>query len=229
MAALREILAEFGIEFDKEGNLAKGDKAVDGMVDKLKDFGKAVAGAFAIDALVGFARQTIDAADAIGETAERLDVSTQSLQEWVYAAKLSGVEQQNLVAAIARVGASVDAGAAKFKKLGVATKDSNGNVRSAADVFADTAAAIAGIENPAEQAAAASEIFGKQYATLLPLLRQGPEGLAKLRQEFAELGGGFGEDFIKQSAEFNDNIDKVSFGLQTLAQEVLAPLMPHAM
>lgn len=229
--ALREILAQFAIEFDSK-ELEKGDGLVDGMVDKLKDFGKIVAGAFAVDAIVGFGRQLIDQADQVGLIAQRLDVSTQALQEWQYAAKLSDIEAGELTASLQRLGgglaeaASGKGKADTFKKLGVDLKNTDGALKSSIQVFEEAGLAIGALQNPTEAAGFAQELFGKQYARLLPLFREGPEGLAALKQEFKDLGGGFSPEFIAQSQEFNDNLDRLTVGLKGLAKGFVVAVLP---
>lgn len=229
--ALREILASFGVEFDKEGNLAKGDKQIDGLTEKLTSFGKYVAGAFAVDQVYEFGKGLILAADHLGETAERLNVNTQALQQWRYAAKLNGVEADELTASIQRLGAGLAEAAqgkgqaAAFKKLGVDLKNSDDTLKSSIQIFEEAGLAIGALEDPTEAAGLAADLFGKQYAKLMPLFKQGPEGLAALKKEFEELGGGFSPEFIKQSEELNDDLDRLSFGFKGLAVQLLGPVL----
>src|SRR4051812_49032470 len=89
MAALREILAEFGIEVATE-NLEHANRRVENFIDKLKDLAKVAAGAFAIKEIFEFAEHTAAAINVIESTATALGVSTEAVQQFGYAAAASG-------------------------------------------------------------------------------------------------------------------------------------------
>lgn len=230
-SALREILAEYGFAIDTS-NIEAADSLVDGMGDKLLSFGKWVAAAFAVRAVIGFTKGLIDTADHLNDTSQRLNVSTDDLQAWQYAAKLNGVEADELNASFQRLQAGIagsadEAGNAKaYKKLGVELKNADGTLKSTSQVFEEAGLAIGALQDPTEQAGYAAKLFGKSYARLLPLFRQGPEGIAKLKKEFQELGGGLSSDFIQNAADFNDQIDTLGIAGRGLASQVLAPLLP---
>ncbi len=230
--ALREVLASFGVEFDKEGNLDKGDKKINALTEQLLGFGKTLVGAFAVTEIVKWGKTIIDQGDHLGETAERLDVSTTALQQWQYAAKLSGVEADELTASLQRLGAGLSEAAAgggqaaTFKKLGVDLKRTDGTLKSSIEAFEEAGLAIGALEDPTEAAGLAANLFGKQYARLLPLFRQGPAGIAQLKKEFDELGGGFSPEFIKQSEEVNDNLDRLGVSFKSVSVQILSEALP---
>ncbi len=232
MAALREVLASFGLEFDKSNELGKAHSKIGGLTKLLTGVGAALAGAFAVDKIISFGHGLIEAADNIGDTSDRLGISAKQLQQWSFAAKLSGADAEDFTGAVQRLGGQLakagagDGNAEVFKKLGVNLKDSQGNLRSTGDVFEDVAGQIGAISNPTEQAGAAAAIFGKSYSKLLPLFRRGPEGLAKIREEFEKLGGGFSDDFVQKSSDFQDNIDRLKVSGTSLASSLLGPLLP---
>lgn len=229
--ALREILAEYGFNIDTS-NVQAADSIVESMGDRLLSVGKWVASAFAVGKILDFGKQLIDTADNLSDTSQRLNVSTDDLQAWHYAAKLNGVEADELNSSIQRLGASL-ADAAKgggqakaFKDLGVDLENTDGSLKSSIQVFEEAGVAIGAIADPTKAAGYAADLFGKQYARLLPLFKQGPEGLAKLRKEFEELGGGISAEFIKNAADFNDQIDKLKVVGTSLGSQALGPLVP---
>ncbi|HVY32575.1 MAG TPA: hypothetical protein VHB79_38825 [Polyangiaceae bacterium] len=230
-AALREILAEYGFALDTS-QIESADSIVDGLGDKLASFGKWVAAAFAVGKVVDFSKQLINTADHINDTAQRLGVGTDELQAWQYAAKLSGIEADEFASSLQRLGSGIaeaasGAGNAKtFRKLGVDLKNADGSLKSSIQVFEEAGLAIGQLQNPTEAAGLAADLFGKQYARLLPLFREGPQGIAKLKKEFQDLGGGLSSDFIEHAAEFNDDLDKLSVIGTSLGGQVLGPLLP---
>jgi hypothetical protein len=231
MAALREVLAFFGVEVETE-QLEKGDGLVDQFKDTLLGFGKAVVAAFAVDAVIDFGKELIDQADELREAAIALGTVPQELQKLEFAAGTAGVEVGALRATLQkfnRTAAQVAEGkgpSEAFKRLGIEVKNQDGTIKGSAQLFEEVGAAIAQIENPIERAGLAQEAFGRSYAKLLPLFAEGPEGLAKLKQEAVELGMVFDDAFLTGADDFNDNITKLKGGLQGLMLQVLGPLLP---
>jgi hypothetical protein len=232
VAALREILASFGIEVETK-ELEKGNSLVEEFKGKLVDFGKAVVGAFGVTEIVRFGKELINQADELREAAIGLGLPAQQLQQIEFAAGHAGVEVGELRASLARLN-RVAAGSAEgkgqaeaFKKLGVELKNADGTLKTSGQLFEETGAAIAAIENPTERAGVASEIFGKSYAKLLPLFAEGGEGMRKAKKEAQELGFIFDDAFLENADEINDNIDSFKKGLVGLAISALRPLLPH--
>lgn len=230
--ALREIIASFGIEFDKEGNLAKGDKAVTGMAEKLADFGKTVAGAFAVHEIISFGREILEQADALAKQSGALGVSAAELQGWQWAAKLSGSSAEEFSAAFTKFTRNVnEAGEAAGGPAAKALRDlglSLDDVKNKApiDLLDGVVAGLEGIQSPAKRTALVMDLFGKSGARLLPLFSEGEEGIKKLRAEVGELGASFDEAFLEDAQEVNDNIDRLKLGVRGLAISVLKEVLP---
>jgi hypothetical protein len=94
------------------------------------------------------------------------------------------------------------------------------------DLLDDVVSGLEGVRDPAKRAAAVVDLFGKSGARLLPLLSEGPEGLAKLRAEVGELGASFDSAFLDNAQEVNDNVDRLKLGLRGLAIQVIGPMLP---
>ena len=217
MSALREVLARFGVEFDDK-ELKAGDKAIDGVVSKLADLGKVLAGGLIVKGIADFVTGLADQADQLSDQAAALGVSTSELQEWQYAAKLSGVEAGEMNGALMKFNKNVADAAAgtgpaadTFRALGVSVKDSAGKLGQPIDLLEGLASGLQKIQNPAERTQALMSLFGKSGARLGPLFDQGADGIAKLRAEVAELGGGLSPDFVENATEMNDSIDRLNF------------------
>lgn len=223
MSALREVLAVFGIQFDST-ELKKGNEEVLAGIEGIKKYGAALGAGLGLYAAKEFLSGLIEQADALTDQSDALGLSAQEIQEWSYAADLGGSSADAFLGAIKRMqsGAS-DKGLAA---LGIATTDATGAARTATDIFEDTADALSKIDNPAERAGKAAGVFGKSFAGVMPLLNQGAEGIAKLRAEFRELGGGFDSEFIENAAEAKDEADRLHVVLQSLKITVAASVLP---
>jgi hypothetical protein len=124
--------------------------------------------------------RSISAADAIGETASKIGVGVEALQELRFAAKASGVEQQTLDMALQRftrraAEAAQGTGEAKdaLAQMGIALRDQSGNLRRSEDLLGDVADAFARIEDPAERARLAFKLFDSEGVALVNLLSDG--------------------------------------------------------
>jgi hypothetical protein len=142
---------------------------------------KSLAGIFGVSlgagALVGFAKQTIDAADQIGDLATKMGVSTEAAQRFQIAAKQSGADIED----ISKVVSHLNSGLGEGKSSGVSKalaqvglQFENLKTMKPEQIFRASVDAIAGIADPLQQAAAASAIFGEKLGgTLLPMIRDG--------------------------------------------------------
>lgn len=223
-----------------------GQQAVDQLrtsMDKLngaadavgKGFGvaKAAVGAFvaleAVQAVVSFARETINAADRLDEMAERTGLAVDVLSELDYAAKMNGRSLEDVQAALNRVAVkATDAAtgnktaALAFDALGVSVKNTDGSMRSSLEITQDIGAAFRGIQDPTLKAALAVEMFGKSGPALVPLI----EKMEDARAEARDLGAVVGPEFAASAAEFNDNMDRMAFMARGFAGAILEDVLP---
>lgn len=233
--ALREIVASFGVEFDKDGQLAKGHKQIEGLTGELARLGKGLIAAFAVDRVFEFGKGILEQADALAKQSGALGVSAEELQGWQWAAKLSGSSAEEFSAAFTKFTRNVNeasdsaAGpAAKaFKELGVSIKDASGQLGAPIDLLDGVVAGLENIQDPAKRTAVVMDLFGRSGARLLPLLSEGPEGIKKLRAEVGELGATFDSAFLDNAQEVNDNVDRLKLGFRGLAIQVIGPMLPE--
>ncbi len=234
MSALRELLATFGFEVDTSA-LSTADGALGNITDSLASIGKGVLAAFAVEKVFEFGKEILEQADVLAKQSEMLGISTEQLQGWQHAAMLSGSSAEEFTSAFTKFTRNVnEAGeaaagpAAKaFKALGVDIKDGLTNkLGQPIDLLDGVVAGLQDIHDPAKRTALVMDLFGKSGARLLPLLSEGPEGLAKLRAEVGELGAAFDEAFLENAQEVNDNVDRLKVGLRGLAIQVIGPMLP---
>jgi len=198
--AIREIIAHFGVEFDDKG-IKKGHEHVEGLIHKLKEFGEAAIAAFAVEKIYEFLNGITEQAKGLKEHAAVLGMSLAALQEWNYAAKVSGVSAQALSMSLGRLSAGKYDKKA-FKELGI-------TAHGGAEIFEQLADKLVAIEDPAKRNALAMKVLGRSYRSLMPLLLEGGEGIRELREEFKHMGGGFSEDFAKTSTEIQHNTQRL--------------------
>lgn len=134
-------------------------------------------------------------ADDMLTTSQITGLSTETLQEWSYAAELMDVDINTVQSSMARLVRSMSdarngTGKAKdtFSELGVQLTDTNGNLRDSEDVFWDVIEALGGIGSVSERDAAAMEIFGRSAQDLNPLIINGRAAFEEYAKEAHEAG-----------------------------------------
>lgn len=180
-------------------------------------------------------KKTVDRADEIGDKmAPALGMATEELSRLEYAAKISGVEIGNLRSAFQRFNRTVFDetngilvnNISTFNALGIALKDTDGKLKSNYTLTLEVADALSSMENGLQKSALAQTLFGKSGSLMVPLLNAGSEGIKKLGEEAEALGIVFDEKTAKASAQFNDNMTRMSSVTQGLMTKFTAGFIP---
>lgn len=229
---LRELFARFTTSFDTKSLMA-GAAAVDGLFAKLSGFGRALAGGVIVGAVTAFTNNVIHQGDELITTAERLSIATEALQQWRYVADLADVSAEEFTASLRllqrNVQASIDGGKEQtegFKKLGLSLEDLKGADLDA--ILTKAADGFTKLESPIQRTALAQQLFGRGGAALVPLLSKGSEGIAELKQEFLDLGGGLNTETLAAANAADDAFKRLRFGLRSLTANAVTPFIVAA-
>lgn len=192
-----------------------------------------VTGLLGVSQAIESIRAAADRMDKFDEMSERLSISAQTLQEFAYAGKMTGVELDTMSGAIKKLQVSMfeantgnQESAAIYKALGVAITDVNGNLRKVPDVMGDLAEVFANLEDGATKNALAIKLFGKSGADLVPFLAAGRDGIREMTEEAHKLGGVMNDEALKAAAQFNDNLDRLSTLSQAAANSMTSKMIP---
>lgn len=223
------------------GDSSNAVKAVDrlrkelGSLDSIAKAAFSLGGVISAAGLVAYTKSIIDAADALDQMSERTGVSVEDLGRLQYAAKLSGVESEQLGKSLQALSGEIVAAAggsesaiAKFKRLGVSVQDTTTKqIRPANEVLLDLADAFSNLPEGAERSARAAEIFGaKLGGVMVPFLAQGRTGIQALGDEIERLGGLMTAGTAKAAAEFNDNLDRLKTTSSAAGIAIANALLP---
>lgn len=192
-----------------------------------------VAGAYA---LLRQTKETIEFADAIAKTADKLGVSTDALQEYRFAAERSGVAQTALDMGLQRFSrrlGEADQGMGELKdtleQLNISTRDSNGLLKTSEQVMVEYADAIQAAEGDQEKLRLAFKAFDSEGAAMVNMLRNGSAGLEELRQKARDAGVVIDEELIRKAEVMNDKWDTlvqtIGTNLKSAILSVAGPLM----
>jgi hypothetical protein len=210
---------------------ARLEKRLKVAMDNISKYGT-IAGGVLVTGLTAAFNAAVNRMDAFDELSERIGVSVDQLQRLTYAGQMTGVTQEDLASALQRV--SVNAGKAlegneglaqSFKALRIDVSELKGLTPE--QIFQRLADAVAGSNDSAERNAVLSELLGKNYSTLVPLLSQGAEGMKAFGDEAERFGLVTGPEAAKQAALFNDNLDRIKANALGLAQSLTSEVLPQ--
>jgi len=206
-----------------------------GALDSVSKAAFSLGGAISAAGLVAYTKSIIDAADALNEMSERTGISVENLGKLQYAAKLSGVESEQLGKSLQALSGEIvaaaggsESSAAKFKRFGVSVQDAaTKQIRPTNDVLLDLNDAFALLPEGAERSARSAEFFGaKLGGVMVPFLAQGRAGIEALGDEIERLGGLMSAETAKAAAEFNDNLDRLKTTSSAAGISIANALLP---
>jgi hypothetical protein len=169
----------------------------------------ALGSAIAIDAMVAATQRAFDYADAIVDLADRTGATTKTIQEFRYAAQMSGSDVATADAALDKFAKSLglaqsgsDQQVKLFRELGVTSKDFDGALRQTMD-------GLSKLPTVQERNSTALTLFGKSASTLTVLLGQGTAAYDALASSANELGIVLRDDVLRNAGQVNDNLDRL--------------------
>lgn len=195
------------------------------------------AGAVAAGAFAGLVRgvdSAIDRLDRIDELGQRLGVATDSLSKLQFAAGQLGASGDALAGGLTRLNkvlgdaARGNTGAvALFEELGIAIRDSEGDLLSADELYLQVADRIAAVGDRSKQASLSSAVFGRTLgAELLPTLQGGRADLEAFGDELERLGGVVAPEAAAAAGQFKDNLAQLTIAGQGFFNGLAGELLP---
>lgn len=187
----------------------------------------------AVGGLMALANKTADTADTFDKSSLRTGLEVEELQRLNYAAGQSGVELSSLEKSAKKLNdrlGEVSEGNSKtaemFDKLGISVKDSEGNMRSTTDIYNETLAKLADMGDTAEATAIGTDLFGKAFTDLKPLLAEGSAGIDELKTRADELGIVMSEDAVNAGVVFGDTLSDIKQSLGGVFNSIMSALIP---
>lgn len=223
-----------------EQGMDRAARAADKRMKQIERSAK-VAGAAIGTALVAGAgiataqiRKAINSMDDLSKAAQRANLPTEEFSKLAYAGDLADVAIQDLQSSMGRLAkAQADAQKATsqqariFDALGIATKDAEGNLRNTYDVFLDFADAFKRNQGSPEIMAAGLNLFGRSFQNLVPLIKDGSEGLRDAGAEAERLGLVLSTEAGQAAEAFNDNLTRVGAALRGMWTQIASRSLPQ--
>lgn len=188
----------------------KANTAINGAMGMAKGAIVGFAGAMSVDAVVELTRKSFDYADAIVDLSDKTGASTKFIQEFGYAAQMSGSGVESARAGLEKFAKKLGEAQAGSKSaqsemaaLGVTSYDLDTAVKQAAD-------GISKLDSRQKQLDATTGLFGKKAGDLTVLLSGG----SKAMDELATAAGGLGivleDQVLRNAGQVNDKLDQMS-------------------
>lgn len=169
----------------------------------------------------------------INDAAKQSSLSTDNIQELKFAAEQSGVAFEDITKSAVKMNTVMadalngnKAAAAGFNELGIALVDANGKAKSTNDVYNETIAKLAEMGDTSETTRIGTDLFGKGFANLKPLLAEGAGGIEDLKNKASELGLVMGGEAIAAGDQFADTLDTLKGTFGAVGLEVGSSFVP---
>lgn len=191
-------------------------------------------GAFSVvgikNAVMGFAELT----SQIQDSSKGLSLSAEEYQRLTFIAGQSSVSPESMGDAIGKLNKNVDMAAtgknkdlaALFKHSGIAMRDAAGKIRNGADLLPEVADLFARNKDETMMAAVGTQLFGKSWRQLAPMLVEGKAGIDQLTARYKELGLVIDNDTVAAGEAFGDQVDQLKQVVQSYGNTITAKLLP---
>lgn len=215
-----------------ERDALKRTKAIEAGFKKM---GTAIGLAFtaAAGAAVVGIKGAVDRMDELSKSAARVQMPTEEFSKLAYAGELADVTIQDLQSSLGRL-AKAQAAALKdtseqarvFDALGISVKNADGSLRDTSDVLMDFADAFKSVGDSPEIMAAGMALFGRSFQNIIPLIKDGSQGLREAGDEAERLGLVLSTEAGQQAEQFNDDITRLTSSVGGLWRTVASELLP---
>lgn len=199
------------------------ERALGAIKKAFLNLGVTLAAALSVRAIVNFTRASVEMADQLGETARAAGISAETLQRLRFAFdQLGGIAagetDQGLQRFNRTLGLAINGGREaqqQFKLLGVAFRDSLGRGLGTDVALEATLKALGEIENDAQRAAVAGQLFGREMGPkLAAALKGGSQAMDEARRAVA---GVVSDENVRRA-------DALDAAFKTMAATIGGPL-----
>lgn len=242
MAELEQIVAKFVADVDGYTNgmerVSKStQKAVSESTSQFNKLDAKIRGVFGgliaglgVTAIYKASRATLDWSDNIKTLSERLNTSTDSIQELIYAGREVNITaasmtsgMQNFATAVSEAATGRGRGVEAFKSLGLTAADAKKDLSELFDLFAERVKEF----NRPSQIALAKSFFGADAGMqFLDLLGKGKGKLDELRQAARDAGVVLNSELISRGEAMNKEVERLTDQINANLRQAFVELGP---
>lgn len=180
-------------------------------------------------------KETRAYADNVMQLSTQYGLTTDKIQEFQYMSELTDTSLETITGSMTKLTKNMQTATkgtgdayARFEKLGISVTDTEGNLRSTDEVFAEAISRLGNVENATERDALAMNIFGKSAMDLNPLIAVGREGLADYRDEAHEMGYVLDSETLESLGAVDDAMQRANKRIDAVKNQIgryLAPIV----
>lgn len=219
--------AEFTRGTKKAEAQAKGlQKSMSGLGSSIKGYGAALLGGGIVAGLSAVAANAFEMGSALTESAAKVGVTVEALQELRHVATQNGVAVETMEGSLNKMTRTLGelqmrnpAVAKTFKQLGLSAQEMIGLTPT--ESFTKIAGALNKIEDETQRAALGNKIFGRSYAELKPIIDLGADGIRRAADEKRK-DGVISTEQAKKLDDLADGWERLKGKLGTAAAQFIA-------
>lgn len=186
--------------------------------------GAAITGAAA--SIYKIANDAAGATDRIDKMSQKIGLSRQTFQEMDFVMSQSGGNVESLQMAMKTLRNVMDNDAGSIEMFGVSVRDANGEFRSSEDIMMELISILQTWPDDVYKANAATLLFGRSGAELMPLLNGASGSLEEMRQQAHDLGLVLDDEAVDAGVHLTDTIDQVKRSFSSVMTQIGVKVMP---
>ena len=206
-----------------------GSKLKSGLGNAAKIGGVAIAavGTAAVATGTAIVKATGDVAaygDNIDKMSQKMGVSASFYQEMDAVLRHSGTSMESLKASMKTMASAAEKGNEAFAQLGI-TEEEVANL-SQEDLFDRVISGLQNMEEGTERTYLASQLLGRGATELGALLNTSAEETQAMKDRVHELGGVMSDEAVKAAAAYQDTLQDMQTGFESLKRNLISEFMP---
>lgn len=183
--------------------------------------------------LLASAKHAADFGEQLFTASAKTGIATEKLAGMKLAAEQSGASFDTVITGLKKMAANAfdaadgaKAQSEMFGKLGISVTDASGELRPMNELLLDAADKFKEMKNPTEAAATAQDLFGKAGLDLLPMLKDGREGIEAYTEKAKDFGLSMTAAEAAAGESFGDTLGELTGAFSGLFNTVGLQMIP---
>lgn len=183
--------------------------------------GAVIVGTFAVKAVAAFQQTAL----AAGQFSDAAGIAVADASRWQEVANDLGIEGPAVALAIGRMNKAIASGSDVFKDFNIEIARTRNGVVDSNQTFINAATTIGAIENPTLRSKAATDAFGRGFASIAQLMGSSASEL-KTRLDSVSSAQVIDEKELRKAREMRDAVENLKDAFSELALNAGADLIP---
>ena len=183
--------------------------------------------------LVTLVHQTLEAAGAVEDLADRLGMGIEEVQVWSAFTKQAGADNEALSASMKGLANAMQGAAnggkeqrAAFEALGISTDNWKKGLPSLTETLALVGGKLGEADNEGQRLALTQKLLSEGGLKLAPAFKGGTKAVQEQLEKLKELAVVYDEDFVKSAGEAGDELDLFYGQFRGLGSELVLTFLP---